>query len=86
MLGLLAAVGLCAGVGAVLALPVLRLRGIYLALATLAFAVVMDDVFFQSTSVWACGGRPVGRPDIFGMHFVTDRAFDVLIAVVLALC
>src|SRR5580704_9304497 len=85
VLGVLAAVGLCAGVGAVLALPVLRLRGIYLALATLAFAVVMDDWPFQS---WfgSSGAVQVGRPDIFGMRFVTDRAFDVLIAVVLALC
>jgi len=87
VLGLLAAVGVCAGVGAVLALPVLRLRGLYLALATLAFAVLMDDVFFQSSSVMGVGGTvTVGRPDIFGMHFTTDRAFDVLLAVVLAVC
>ncbi len=87
VLGLLAAVGVCAGVGAVLALPVLRLRGLYLALATLAFAVLMDNVFFQSSSVMGIGGTvTVGRPDIFGMHFTTDRAFDVFLAVVLALC
>jgi branched-chain amino acid transport system permease protein len=87
VLGLLAAVGVCAGVGAVLALPVLRLRGLYLALATLAFAVLMDNVFFQSSSVMGVGGTvAVGRPDIFGMHFTTDRAFDVFLAVVLALC
>ena len=87
VLGLLAAVGVCAGVGAVLALPVLRLRGIYLALATLAFAVLMDNIFFQSSSIMGVGGSvSVGRPDIFGMRFSTDRAFDVLLAVVLALC
>jgi branched-chain amino acid transport system permease protein len=87
VLGVLLAVGLCAAVGAVLALPVLRLRGIYLALATLAFAVVMDDVFFTSSSVFGSSGAvQVGRPDIFGLRFVTNRAFDVLIAVVLALC
>ncbi|HLM97024.1 MAG TPA: ABC transporter permease [Acidimicrobiales bacterium] len=87
VLGLLAAVGVCAGVGAVLALPVLRLRGLYLALATLAFAVLMDNVFFQSSSVMGIGGTvTVGRPDIFGMHFTTDRAFDVFLAIVLALC
>jgi branched-chain amino acid transport system permease protein len=86
VLGLLAAMGLCAGVGAVLALPVLRLRGLYLALATLAFAVLMDNVFFTNSSVMGVGGTvSVGRPDIFGMHFTTDRAFDVLLAVVLAL-
>src|SRR5580704_1866287 len=87
VLGVLAAVGLCAGVGAVLALPVLRLRGIYLALATLAFAVVMDDVFFTSNSVFGSSGAvQVGRPDIFGARFATNRSFDILIAVVLALC
>ncbi len=87
VLGVLFAVGLCAAVGAVLALPVLRLRGIYLALATLAFAVVMDDVFFTSNSIFGSSGAvQVGRPDIFGLRFVSDRSFDVLIAVVLALC
>jgi len=87
VLGLLAAVGVCAGVGAVLALPTLRLRGLYLALATLAFAVLMDNVFFQSSSIMGIGGTvSVGRPDIFGMHFTTNRAFDVLLAVFLALC
>ena len=87
VLGVLAAMGLCAAVGAVLALPALRLRGLYLALATLAFAVLMDQVFFTSTSVMGQGGAiPVGRPDIFGMRFTTDRSFDVLLAVVLALC
>jgi branched-chain amino acid transport system permease protein len=85
VLGVLAAVGLCAGVGALLALPVLRLRGIYLALATLAFAVVMDDWPFQ-TWFGSSGAIQVGRPDIFGMRFVTNRAFDILIALVLALC
>ncbi|HEY5251278.1 MAG TPA: ABC transporter permease [Acidimicrobiales bacterium] len=87
VLGVLFAVGLCAAVGAVLALPVLRLRGIYLALATLAFAVVMDDIFFTSNSVFGSSGAvQVGRPDIFGLRFATNRSFDVLIAVVLALC
>ena len=61
-----------------LALPVLRLRGIYLALATLAFAVLMDNVFFNRARIMGVGGIvPVGRPDIFGMRFATDRAFDV---------
>lgn len=87
VLGLLAAIGLCAAVGAVLAAPVLRLRGLYLALATLAFAVLMDNVFFTSTSIMGSGGTiDVKRPDIFGMHFATNRSFDMLVAVVLALC
>jgi branched-chain amino acid transport system permease protein len=87
VLGVVLAVGLCAAVGAVLALPTLRLRGLYLALATLAFAVLMDNIFFMSNSVFGSSGAvTVGRPDIFGMRFATNRSFDVLIAVVLALC
>jgi branched-chain amino acid transport system permease protein len=87
VLGVLLAVGLCAAVGAVLALPVLRLRGIYLALATLAFAVVMDNVFFTSNSIFGSSGAvQVGRPDIFGLRFATNKSFDILIAIVLALC
>ncbi len=54
VLGLLAAAGLCGAFGAVLALPAMRLRGIYLALATLAFAVLMDNVFFnRARRSWA---------------------------------
>jgi branched-chain amino acid transport system permease protein len=85
VLGVLLAMGLCAAVGAVLAAPALRLRGLYLALATLAFAVLMDNIFFTSTSIMGSGGTvSVARPDIFGMRFATDRSFDVLLALVLA--
>ena len=86
VLGVLAAVGLCAAAGGILALPVLRLRGLYMALATLAFAVLMDQLFFTNPSIIPSGSMTVGRPDIFGMRFTTDRAFMVLIAVVFALC
>ncbi|HVA43844.1 MAG TPA: ABC transporter permease [Acidimicrobiales bacterium] len=46
LLGLVTAAGLGAAVGVVVAIPVLRLRGLYLALATLAFAYAMDTLFF----------------------------------------
>ncbi|HET7682259.1 MAG TPA: ABC transporter permease [Marmoricola sp.] len=45
--GLLVAVVATAIVGALVALPVLRLTGLYLALATLAFAQLMDKLVFQ---------------------------------------
>ena len=86
ILGVLAAIGLCAAAGGILALPALRLRGLYMALATLAFAALMDSLFFTNPSVIPNGSMTVGRPDIFGMRFATDRAFVVLIAVVFALC
>lgn len=45
-IGLLAGAGLAAAVGALVALPAIRLKGLYLALATFAFAQVMDIGFF----------------------------------------
>ena len=86
ILGVLAAIGLCAAAGGILALPALRLRGLYMALATLAFAVLMDEIFFTNPSIVTGGSITVGRPDIFGMKFATDRSFVILLAIVLAVC
>ena len=42
------------GVGALVALPVLRLTGLYLALSTLAFGVLMDKVVIMGAlTSWA---------------------------------
>lgn len=58
--GLLASAALPAAVGALLALVALRLRGLYLALATLSFAYAMDSLFFNK--VLGYGGiLDVGR-------------------------
>lgn len=86
VLGVVAAMGLCAAAGGILALPAIRLRALYMALATLAFAVLMDELFFTNPSVLPSGSMSVGRPEIFGMHFTTDRAFMVLVAIVFAFC
>ena len=46
-IGLLAAAGAAAVVGAVISLPALRLTGLYLALSTLAFAVLADHGIYH---------------------------------------
>lgn len=87
LLGVLAAMGLCAACGGALALPAIRLRGLYLGLATLAFAVLMDNLFFSSTAVMGQSGTlELGRPDLLGWHLSSTRVFIVFCAVVLALC
>lgn len=83
LLGLLAATGLAGAAGAVIALPTLRLRGLYLALATLAFAEAMDIVFF--TQVLGSGGSiNVARPKLPGIPTQSDKAFFIFLAVVFA--
>jgi branched-chain amino acid transport system permease protein len=82
LLGLLAAAGLAAGFGIVVALPTLRLRGLYLALATLAFAQAMDTVFFNNV-LGEGGAIRVARPHIPGVSR-GDVAYFVELAVVFA--
>jgi branched-chain amino acid transport system permease protein len=84
-LGVLAAIGLSAAVGALVALPTLRLRGLYLALATFAFAAIMDSAFFNE-SLGTGGSLAIGRPKIPGIPTQSDRAYFVLSCVAFVLC
>jgi branched-chain amino acid transport system permease protein len=78
--GMLAAVGLSAAVGALVALPAIRLRGLYLALATLAFARFMDVVVFPNDAVLGAGERlDVERLHLGPLRFASDRAYLVLL-------
>ena len=83
LLGVLLAVLISAAVGAILALPTLKMRGLYLALATFAFAAVMDLAYFAQ--VFGSGGnKVVHRPHIPGIPTNSDRQFFILTAVVFA--
>jgi branched-chain amino acid transport system permease protein len=86
LIGLAAAAAVCGVAGGLVALPALRLRGVYLALATVAFAVLMDNTFFTASSIMGTDGNlSVGRPSLFGYHMTSARSFDYFLAVVLAL-
>jgi branched-chain amino acid transport system permease protein len=84
--GVLAAVGLAAVVGAIIALPALRLRGLYLALATLAFAQAMDTGFFLNEHTFGISGSlNVGRVQLPGISLDSDQTFFVFLTVIFAL-
>ena len=70
---------------AFVALPALRLQGLYLALVTFAFAAVSRDLVIQDRFFF--GGPPVevGRPTLLGVSFESDRSFLVLCGAVFAL-
>ncbi|MDX3230382.1 ABC transporter permease [Streptomyces sp. ME19-01-6] len=83
-----------AAVGALIALPALRLSGIYLALGTAAFAVVLDRWIFTLPAFEVLGVRitffdqgsvTVTGPDLFGLHLTSPAQLLVLSAVCLAL-
>jgi branched-chain amino acid transport system permease protein len=75
-----------AGVGALVALPTLRLRGLYLALGTLAFAVAMDNLVFQTQLLGfgETGSLIVERPSVLGLSLASERAFTVTVGVAFA--
>ena len=81
LLGLLAAALVCAGVGALIALPTIRLRDLYLALATFAFADAVAQGFFPDSHIYGSGGIPIGRIIIPGVSFGSDSAEFLLVTV-----
>jgi len=79
LVGMLAGAAVAALVGAFVALPALRLGGLYLALATLAFALMFENVVFPLD--WVSGGDAgvdVPRPEVGPVDFGDDRAFFLL--------
>jgi branched-chain amino acid transport system permease protein len=74
--------------GAIVALPALRLRGLYLALSTLAFALLMDNVFFASSAIFPQQGSgiPVPPPNIFGLNARSYTSVSAVALVAVGLC
>jgi branched-chain amino acid transport system permease protein len=72
--------------GVIVGLPALRMTGIYLAIATLAFAVIIQEVFTRWESVTGgFAGKAVDKPMIFGVRFNDEASFYYLCAALLAL-
>lgn len=82
LLGLALAVLIAAAVGALVAIPVLRLTGLYLALATLAFAQLMDKLVFQASFAYEIGNPLSAEPvSILGLQFSGKGEYTVLMTI-----
>jgi branched-chain amino acid transport system permease protein len=87
LLGMLIGGLLAAGIGALVAIPALRLGGVFLALATLAFALMADNVVFPLDSVGGGqSGITVPRPKLLGVDFNADKSFFLLAMAVFIIC
>lgn len=68
-------------IGALLAVPAIRLSGLYLALATLGFGVLLQQVFYQSN--WMFGQSALGLtmpvPEVAPFDDVSGRGFYYLV-------
>jgi branched-chain amino acid transport system permease protein len=84
-LGFLVAACGAGAVGALVALPAVRLRGLYLALVTLAFARFADVVVFPNSAAFGSGDRlAVDRFELGPVSFAGERMYFVLLGVVFA--
>jgi branched-subunit amino acid ABC-type transport system permease component len=93
--GILLAAIACAVVGALVALPALRLRGLYLALATMAFGVFVSrmvlteigerEIFGWKFSIFQGGSLTIPRPQIGPLDFKSNESFLMLVTVVFGL-
>lgn len=80
-LGLVLAVLVPIPIGVLVALPALRLHGLYLALATFAFALAARELLLGDRRVLGTSPQPVGRPRLGPIDTGSDGAFMVLLAI-----
>ena len=96
LFGYAAAAVVCALVGALVALPSLRLRGLYLALSTMAFGVFVSHMLLREIterqlplihtrfSIFPSGNLPVARPKFGPVDLVRMPTFLMFLTVLFA--
>jgi branched-subunit amino acid ABC-type transport system permease component len=84
---LLAAVVVAVAAGAVAAIPSFRLSGVYLAVATFGFGLLVQNLIFPTFLMFGQSDSvTISRPHLFGVNATSDRAYYFLALVVAALC
>jgi branched-chain amino acid transport system permease protein len=80
-IGLIAAGALAIPFGIAMAGPALRLQGLYLALASMAFARAAELLFFTQPEVFGNNSPRLARVSLGGYRFTDQRPFLILVAV-----
>ena len=82
-IALACAAALSAAVGVVVGLPALRVKGIYLGIATLSFGFIVEEVFARWESVTGGNsGKHLKAPEMFGWSLGSGEAFYFLCLVI----
>jgi branched-chain amino acid transport system permease protein len=85
-LALLCAALISATVGIIIAVPALRVKGIYLGIATLAFGFIVEETFTRWSSMTGGNkGMQVQPPNLFGWKLDTGESFYYLCLVITVL-
>jgi branched-chain amino acid transport system permease protein len=80
---LLAGIATAAVAGMLISLTAFRLRGLFLALITYAFAYGATYLVFGNQQIISYAGLSVNRPNFFGINMADDRNFLLFIVVIL---
>jgi branched-subunit amino acid ABC-type transport system permease component len=74
-------------VGALVAVPAIRLSGLYLGLVTLGFGILMQNVVFRTEAMFGDGlTATVPRPSLGPIDGTDDRTLFYLVVAIAALC
>ncbi len=90
LLALVLAMLVALPVGAIVSIPAIRLSGLFLALATLGFGILLQYLFYSTNLMFGLttAGIPAPRPEVsvFGLSLASDRGFYyvLLLAAVLS--
>jgi branched-subunit amino acid ABC-type transport system permease component len=85
-LALLLAALVVVPVGVLIAIPAIRLSGLFLALATFGFGLLVQSLVFTTGLAFGDDGVVfVGRPSLFGINFDGDTAYYFFVLIVVAL-
>ena len=90
LLALLLATLVAVPVGAIVSIPAIRLSGLFLALATLGFGILLQYLFYPTNLMFGLttAGIPAPRPQVsvFGLSLASDKGFYyvLLVAAVLS--
>ena len=86
-LALAAAVGVAMAAGAVAAIPSFRLSGVYLAVATFGFGLLVQNLLFPTFLMFGQSDSvAIGRPHLLGMDATSDRGYYLLALTIATLC
>ena len=86
LVALLLAAAVAIPVGALVAIPAIRLSGVFLALATFGFGITLEQMFYPLRAMFGTGGGGLvaPRPGIWGLD--TDRGYYYLVLFFVVIC
>ncbi len=84
LVALIAGALIAVPIGALVSIPAIRLSGLYLALATFGFGIMLEDMFYSSRAMFGLSGQGVfmPKPHLTWLHLDTDTGFYYVILVI----